>query len=809
MIKRILQFLFLLTVCISAHSQAVEYNAIATAYVTTTISQNVVFNSTMQQGGTFTFSVLAHNGGGRAGEHDTANVKIEFYTAGGSLVTSVNSNNSRNLLNPNAVCGNPCIDTSVPWSTLTISKTLTSSEAADVAYAKVSMYGVDGSFWAGDYGPWYRAPTFQQNGGSNLTYNPEFGPYNGVTAQGWTSSPGFGACQGAWGGSNACIVNSDGVPGSSTVGLVANANGGGPSATGGTTSGTAGGYNNTMTVTNAGTGATAGAPPAPVVTVTGTVITYTTRNVVSGNTTTVYRTPVTTTSYSDGTSTNSNGTETLYQTRVASTVVTNKIVGTTLTTYTTPINQVTTNGVTTIESNGAVVTTTQTVQQGLTYQVWRYDYKNYSCGIFGCIAIPFSYRTPSTNINDYGNTVRNGVTSGGMYLQTNARLPNGDGSLFTYNDGTVIRYTGTITAPVTTARPAGTVYRLYFYNQTDDGFVLRINGGTIINNSQTDQWQATGGNYNSNGWIDVVAGQSYNLEAWYWNVLGGVGHRFYWNYGDGIKMIPNSAFTTGVISAATIDTTGVIYSNSSVVNISGTTVLLGPTVEGGTITQNNATTDQVITSGSNGSAGITNSQQGRVNTWNNGSNQNANNYLYIDQISGDYNNITVTQTTSTGKNTIEATLSGTGNNVINATQIGTNYLKLDANGANNSITSQQSNNSSSSNFKETTITGNNNIISTNQKDNANKIMFTTVTGNSNSVTAVQEGTGNHYLENKLTGNGHTILVNQSGSTANNASIDLTNGGGAANIDLQQSGGKSFSIIQSCTNPAGCSTVIRQ
>ena len=125
------------------------------------------------------------------------------------------------------------------------------------------MYGVDGSFWAGDYGPWYRAPTLQLNSGGNLLYNPEFGPYNGITAQGWTSNPGFGACQGAWGGSNACIVNSDGVPGTSTVGLVANANGGGPSATGGTTSGTAGGYNNTMTVTNAGTGATAGSPPPP------------------------------------------------------------------------------------------------------------------------------------------------------------------------------------------------------------------------------------------------------------------------------------------------------------------------------------------------------------------------------------------------------------------------------------------------------------------------------------------------------------------------------------------------------------------
>jgi hypothetical protein len=309
----------MLTICISAHSQAVEYNAIATAYVTTTISQNVVFNSTMQQGGTFTFSVLAHNGGGRAGQSDTANVKIEFYTAGGSLVTSANSTYNANLPNPNAVCGNPCIDTSVPWSTLTISKTLTSAEAANVTYARVSMYGIDGSFWAGDYGPWYRAPTFQLNGGGNLTYNPEFGPYNNVTAQGWTSSPGFGACQGAWGGSNACIVNSDGVPGTSTVGLVANANGGGPSATGGTTSGTPGGYNSTMSTTNAGTGATAGgAPPAP--TVTNTTTSYTYRTVVSGNITRVYRTLVTTKTYSDNTTTSTNGNEELYST-ATSTVV--------------------------------------------------------------------------------------------------------------------------------------------------------------------------------------------------------------------------------------------------------------------------------------------------------------------------------------------------------------------------------------------------------------------------------------------------------------------------------------------------------
>lgn len=257
--KRIAQILliYIATAISSSYAQDM-YNSIATAYVTTTISQNVVFNSTMQQGGTFELSVLAHNGGGRAGQSDTANVRIQFYTSTGTLVTQANTNYSANLPNPNAVCGNPCIDPAVPWTTLTISSTLTQAQASTVAYAKISFYGIDGSYWAGDYGPWYRAPTFTHNGGANLAYNPEFGPYNGVQAQGWTTSPALGACQGAWGGSNPCIANSSGQPGTSTTGLVANQNGGGPDPNGGTTSGTAGGYNSTMT-----TSSPTGAPPTP------------------------------------------------------------------------------------------------------------------------------------------------------------------------------------------------------------------------------------------------------------------------------------------------------------------------------------------------------------------------------------------------------------------------------------------------------------------------------------------------------------------------------------------------------------------
>ena len=252
----------LLLVCSSVFAQT-NYNTIATAYVTTTISQNVVFNSAMKAGGTFTFSALAHNGGGRAGEADTANVRIQFYAAGGTLLSTVNSNYNANLPIPTAQ-NPPRADPAVPWTTLTVSSVNCGGSCANVAYATVTMYGIDASYWAGDYGPWYRAPTFQQNGGGNLLYNPEFGPAYGYNAQGWTTNPGMGACQGAWGGSNPCIVNSDGTPGTSTVGLVANENGGGPSATGGTTSGTAGGYNNTMSVTNAGPGTgTPQTPPAP------------------------------------------------------------------------------------------------------------------------------------------------------------------------------------------------------------------------------------------------------------------------------------------------------------------------------------------------------------------------------------------------------------------------------------------------------------------------------------------------------------------------------------------------------------------
>ena len=250
--KKIITGILLSFACLSGYAQS-AYDMIATAYVTTTLSQIVVLNSAEQSAGNFTFSIQAHNGGGRPNQPDTASVKLQFYSSSNALLYTASSS-TYSLPIPNGI-GQPGIDPTVPWTTMTVSSSNCGGSCSNVAYVKVIASGTDGSYWAGDYGPWYMAPTLTVNGGANILYNPEFGPYNGVSAQGWSISPALGACQGAWGGSNPCIANSSGQAGQNTTGLVANANGGGPIATGGTTSAPAG-----------GTTQAAPAPPTPTFT---------------------------------------------------------------------------------------------------------------------------------------------------------------------------------------------------------------------------------------------------------------------------------------------------------------------------------------------------------------------------------------------------------------------------------------------------------------------------------------------------------------------------------------------------------------
>ena len=230
----------------------------------------------------------------------------------------------------------------------------------------------------------------------------------------------------------------------------------------------------------------------------------------------------------------------------------------------------------------------------------------------------------------------------------------------------------------------------------------------------------------------------------------------------------------------------------------------GPTVVGGTITQTNAPSNQTIQSGGtyvNNSSRT--AQQTRINTWVN-SVAPYSNSVHVDQIGGDNNNVTINVTGT--KNRVELTLDGPGTNTIGITQVGSNYLTADVNGYQNNLTSGQTN-TIGTNYTETIINGNNNTVNYTQGNS--QLLFGTVSGNNNTLVTSQTGTGQHYLDVRMTGNGHNVNVNQFGSAANNARIDVTNAGGAATVDLEQSGGKSFTLIQSCAISSGCNTTVRQ
>jgi len=256
------------------------------------------------------------------------------------------------------------------------------------------------------------------------------------------------------------------------------------------------------------------------------------------------------------------------------------------------------------------------------------------------------------------------------------------------------------------------------------------------------------------------------------------------------------------------------------------------------------------------SSGITTAQQTRKNNLITNRNSVSGNSVYIDQ-AGDNNTVNITQSGSNnsiqGINQQRALLKGNSNNVTikqgnSLDTVGKNLIKLEVNTAsnNNMIKLYQGYNADGSmniydsnghiislgvtglsnqvnvyqtnlgannagNFAELNITGNTNNITVNQKGGGSKTFFGTVAGNSNTISALQDGLGSDYLNVNLTGNGHNVNASQSGAGNHLGYIDLTNSGGSSTVNLTQSGStaQSYSIIQNCLNPAGCSVSVTQ
>jgi len=148
-------------------------------------------------------------------------------------------------------------------------------------------------------------------------------------------------------------------------------------------------------------------------------------------------------------------------------------------------------------------------------------------------------------------------------------------------------------------------------------------------------------------------------------------------------------------------------------------------------------------------------------------------------------------------------------NSVSITQTGTQeYEGLVISGTTNIVSIAQIQVSGQS-TQETVINGNSNSYITTQSGSG-QTMFNNITGNNNTVNSTQSGTGGHYLTSTLSGTGNSLTTAQAGATANNATINLTNSGGAASLNLVQSGGQSVSITSICVTAGGCSTIqVRQ
>ena len=355
------------------------------------------------------------------------------------------------------------------------------------------------------------------------------------------------------------------------------------------------------------------------------------------------------------------------------------------------------------------------------------------------------------------------------------------------SDYVVVHLDGYITVPIPFNGSAGDSVTVTFYNQDDDGSLLKIDGTTVI-----DDWSGLHGPATRSGTITLQAGETYSYERWFAEWGGGAvlrqlwlvpGYHGSWTWVSATHNIATTvtSYSSSISSAQTQDIT-----DSRNVTHSGNGIYINQVGSNNTLNVTQDGTDNLIAGGTSTTNTIVKSDITGNNNTTTMTQRGDNNAILFD-ITGDYNSTTVDQGGAAGSdgNRIEFNVNGD-HNVLSLTQrhnngVGTNghYLGLD-------------------------VDGNYNNILTGQKDDGDKKAFISVQGNSNDIDLLQQGSGSHYVEIEV-GSNQTVDVTQDGTGNHNASISMD--GYAAGLDLTQDGstGQTYSLDQTCLNANGCGT----
>lgn len=282
-------------------------------------------------------------------------------------------------------------------------------------------------------------------------------------------------------------------------------------------------------------------------------------------------------------------------------------------------------------------------------------------------------------------------------------------------DGVVVKFTSYFTVPGSGSQT------ITFYNRSDDGFILKLNGTTVISD-----WQEQGpASYNGAGTITLVGGQTYSMEVWYYENGGGAVAQLYWNQPGYIQLVPTSVYT-------------LTQPNPKVFGDGGQSL---PTTS------------------------ISQSRQTKIAQ----TSSLSKNSVYIDNY-GDFTSVTIEQTGDynvvRGINGAPAAyISGASNTLIIkqgglATPGYNNLAEVSISGVGNILDIDQRQNGK---YVEANISASFNDISISQRGLTGKSAFFSITGNNNTVDVLQQGTGNHYVDVNTIYTGSTVTITQDGS----------------------------------------------
>ena len=110
------------------------------------------------------------------------------------------------------------------------------------------------------------------------------------------------------------------------------------------------------------------------------------------------------------------------------------------------------------------------------------------------------------------------------------------------------------------------------------------------------------------------------------------------------------------------------------------------------------------------------------------------------------------------------------------------------------------------------ITGSSNTVVHDQRGNGAHQGFIEVTGDSNDIDVLQSGgQGDHFYDLILSGDNNSVTSLQKGDGGHSMTLDLTNNGGAYNVNTTQDSttNQSYSLTGICTNIIGCAISVTQ